>query len=150
MRLLKGMVMGLVVTGFMVLLSSASFADEGHHGKDKIKLLNDSAAALAKSNPDLAASLTKYANEEAAKKQEKGKEKKELEGAQEDQMKARRAEHMKLFKDSAAALEKSNPDLAKRMTKMADHMAKRMENKEGKEDKEEAGEKEENQMKDKK
>ena len=150
MRLLKGMVMGLAVTGFMVLLSSASFADEGHHGKDKIKLLNDSAAALMKSNPDLAASLTKYATEEAAEKEEKGKDKKELEGAQEEQMKARRAEHMKLFKDSAAALEKSNPDLAKHMSTMADHMAKRMAKKEEKEDKEEADEKEEHTMKDKK
>ncbi len=148
MRLFKGVVMGMVVTGFMVLLSSVSFAEEGH-GQEKIKLLNDSAAALQASNPALAASLTKYANDEAQEVKEKNEGKKELEGAKEEAMKAKRAENIKLLRDAAAALQVSHPEIAEHLTKMADRHAKRM-TKEGKEEKEEAGEAKENAVKDKK
>jgi len=148
MRLFKGVLMGVVVTGFMVLLSSVSYAKEGH-GQEKIKLLNDSAAALQVSNPWLAASLTKYANDEAQEVKEKNEGKKELEGAKEEEMKKHREEHIKLLRDAAAALQVSHPDLAQRLTKMADRHAK-MIKKEGKEDKEEAGESQENKIKDKK
>ncbi|MBF0479993.1 MAG: hypothetical protein HQL26_10965 [Candidatus Omnitrophica bacterium] len=163
MKLSRSLMMGLAAAGLVVLLSSVSFADEGM-GKDKVKLLNESALALQQSNPDLSAALTKYATEEAnevkdekGEKEEKGEkieekseknelktEIKELEGKAEQEKMTEREAHIKLLKDSAAALSKSNPELAERLTKMADKSAKWMEKKEGKKDKEEVGEKEEN------
>jgi hypothetical protein len=148
MKLFKGMLMGMVVAGVMILLSSVSFADKGHE-QEKIKLLNDSAAALQASNPILAASLTTYANDEANEAKEKAEGKKELEGAKEDAMKMHREDHIKLLRDAAVALQVSKPDLSASLTKMADRHAKMM-MKEGKEDKEEAGEKDENEGKEKK
>ncbi len=136
MKLLKGMILGLFVTGLTVFFSSASFAEEKNDAAF-IKLLKDSAAALQPSNPNFAANLTKFATEEENEKSEKEeknemKEKKEMEG-----MKGEREEHMKLLKDSAAALEQSHPDLAKELTKAADWRVKKMGKMEEKKEKEE-------------
>ncbi len=146
MKIVKGIVLGLFVIGINVFLSSLSFADKGPE-KEKIKLLNDSAAVLLQSNPKLSDGLTKFANEEAAEKEEH-EGKKELEGAKEEEMEKHHVDRIQLLKDSAAALQASHPEMAESLTKMADHMAKRMaEKKEGKEDTKEAEEKE---IKDKK
>ena len=142
MKLLRGVIAGLFVAGFVVLLSSVSFADGGKE-KDQVKALNDSAIALQQSNPTLSAALIKYANEEANEIKSEKNEKNELEGKAEQKNLAEREAHIKILKDSALALQKSNPELAQRLTKMAEHSSKWMEKKEGKEDKEEAGEKEE-------
>src|SRR5258708_619960 len=99
MRLLKGVLMGVVVTSCMVLLSSLSFAEKGHEQK-KIKLLNESAAALKASNPDLAAKLTEYANDEANELKDKKEGKKEMEGAKEDVVKMHQKEHIKLLREA--------------------------------------------------
>ena len=149
MKLSRSVAVGLFVAGFIVLLSSVSFADGGKE-KDQVKALNDSAIALQQSNPTLSAALTKFANEEANEIKSEKNEKNELEGKAEQAKIAEREAHIKLLKDSALALQKSNPELAQRLTKMADHSAKWMEKKEGKEDKEEAGEKEENEKGNKK
>ena len=122
MNVLKGVVMGLVVVGFC-MASAASFAADETNDKDKIKTLNEAAAALQSSSPTLAASLTKYANEEAKEETnettEKKGEKKELEGAEEADMKKSHIEHIKLLQDSATALATAHPDLAKSLTSMA-------------------------------
>ena len=146
MNVLKGIVMGLVVVGFCVL-SSASFATDEMNDKNKIQALTEAAAALQSSNPILAVELTKFVNEEAkeAANEMAGKkeEKKELEGANEADMKKHHIEHIKLLNDSAAALATAHPDLAKRLTAMAEHSEQRMkEKKEGKEDTKETEEKE--------
>ncbi len=143
MKLSRGVMVGLSVAGFVVLLSAVSFAD-GVKEKDKVKLLNDSAVALQQSNPSLSAALTKFADDEANEMKSEKTEKNELEGKAEQEKLGEREAHIKLLRDSALALQKSNPELAQRLTRMADHSAKRMEKKEGKKDKEEAGEKEEN------
>ncbi len=143
MKLSRAVVMGLVVSGSIVLLSSISFAAKDKE-KDQIKVLNDAAAALKESNPDLSADLTKYANEEAKEMGGKKGEKKELEGKKEEAMEKEHKGHIKLLRDSAAALEKSHPELAESLTQMADRSTKRMEKKEGKEDTKEM---EENEMK---
>ena len=58
-------------------------------------------------------------------------------------MHERREAHLKLLRDSAAALQSSHPGLAADLIKTADEKEKRMaEKKEGKEDTEEAEEKE--------
>ncbi len=146
MKLFKIVFMGLVAIATAALLSSISFA----HGdeKAKIKVLNDSAAALAQSNPELAARLTQFANEEANEKDEEMGEKEELEGAQEEAMEKHHMDHIKLLQDSAAALEKSQPELAKSLNEWADHSTKRMEEKE--EGKNDTDEMEKNEMKNQK
>ncbi len=145
MKALKSTMMGLAVGGAIVLLSSVSFANEAQD-QAKIKGLNDAAAALAQSNPGLAASLTKFANAEAAEKAEKNEGKKESEGVKEEGMEKEHAEHIKLLRDSATALKQSRPELALSLLQMADRSEKKM-MKEEKEEKEEAGEAQENKMK---
>jgi hypothetical protein len=94
----------------------------------KIKLLQDSAAALQKSNPDLAKGLSDYADKEAKKMQE---------------WKAKHDAKVKLLQDASTALQKSNPDLAKGLQEMCagkpkSEMQKMMQEKN---EKEEVGEK---------
>ena len=129
MKSLKAVVIGLAVIGSVVAISLVSFADEGHM-KEKIKTLNEAAAALKQSSPDLSAGLSKYAEEEAMEGQQK--------------------EHIKLLRDSAAALESSNPALADTLTKMADRHQKRMEMGEKKEEKQEIKAMEKTETKEKK
>jgi hypothetical protein len=63
MKLLRVLVIGLVVAGAAVFLSGLACAEEGctqgkkMHHEAKIKLLQDAATALQKSNPDLAKGL---------------------------------------------------------------------------------------------
>ena len=146
MKALKSVLFGLIVFGAVSLFTAKSFAHEGNE-KGKLKTLSEAAMDLQKSNPDLAAALTKFVNEEKAEKEDKGKEKEEQEGAKEEEMKPGRLEHIKLLRDSAAALKKSHPKLSERLTKMANHSEKRMKEKEGKKDKEVAGEKSEHDKK---
>lgn len=143
MKMLRNVVMGIAVFGVLMFLSGVSFADEGaktapEHHAAKVKLLQDSAAALAQSNPALSKGLTDYANAELKEKQEK----KEGEGKAEEQMEATRAAHIKLLRDAAAALQATHPDLAADLTKMADKHEKKMKDEE-KKDSKEAGEKKE-------
>lgn len=127
--------------GLSFLLAGVSFAEKEHH-EAFIKLMNDSAAALQAAHPDLATGLTAWSNEEANEKEEKG-EKKELEGKAEKEMQDRHEANLKLLRDSAVALQQSNPSLAAELTKTADQKAKRMlGKKEGKEDTKEVEEKE--------
>jgi hypothetical protein len=145
MKSLRIMMVGFVVTGAIVLLSSASFADEAQD-QAKIRMLNDAAVALVKSNPDLAQRLTKFALQEATEKVDKNEVKKEPEGIKEEGMKKERVEHIKLLRDSAATLKQSQPELALSLLQMADRSEKKMMNKEAeekneKEDKDTSGKK---------
>ena len=142
---LRSVVAGLLTFGFAVLPCGISFAKEGHHKEDAaafVKLLNDSASALQASNPALATGLAEWAKKETKEIQQKKsrKEKKELEGKNEEAMKVRREAHLKLLRDSAAALQQSHPDLAAKLSGKAEQKAKWLE-KEAKEDAKEAAEK---------
>jgi hypothetical protein len=138
------MTTGLVATGLILLFSSISFAIEGKD-QAQIKTLKAAAESLQKSNPGLAAGLTKFANQEAAEKDEKNEEKNETEGVKEEGMKKEHADHnIKLLRDSAAALNQSDPALAQNLLEMADRsekkmMSKGMEEKNEKEDKDTDG-----------
>jgi len=94
----------------------------------KIKLLQDSAAALQKSNPDLAKGLNDIADREAKAMQE---------------WKARYEAKVKLLKDAAVALQQSNPELAKGLEEMSEAKPKQETQKmmQEKNEKEEVGEK---------
>ena len=133
MRSLRNAFVVFLTVVFVGSFAGISFA----HGKDHeafVKLLNDSAMALQSSNPALAAELTKFSTEEANEKEENG-EKKELEGKEENEMHEHHEAHLKLLRDSAAALKASHPDLAADLTKKADRSEKKTkEHKEGKED----------------
>ncbi len=128
MKSFKMMMVGLTVTGVVVLLSSTSFSAEGKE-QAKVKLLNDAAVALVKLNPDLAQRLTKFALQEAVEKENKNEGKKEPEGAKEEGMHKGYAEHIKLLRDSATALKQSYPELALSLLQMADRSEKKMMNK---------------------
>ncbi len=140
MKTLKGLVLGICVMGFVVLMSSVSFA-EGKHHKIDLNLIRNAAAALQATQPTLSAGLTKYADDEAKEDLEKKGDKAEKEGVaeekQEKEMKGQQEATIKLFKDSAAALLSTHPDLAASLTKSAEWKEKRLnEKKEGKEDSE--------------
>ncbi|GEM_PF-2306206 len=92
--------------------SAVSFADE--HSKEEIQSLQDAAAALKISNPDLSDQLGKYADKEGG---EKGEAEEKEEGGENQE------KNMKLLQDSAKALEASNPQLAGTLTKYADKEA---------------------------
>ncbi len=110
MKFLRALLIGLAVFTMIAFLSGISFAEEGckegsiNH-EAKIKLLQDSAASLQKSNPDLAKGLSDYADKEAKEMQE---------------WKAQHEAKAKLLKDAAAALQQSNPDLAKGLQEMSE------------------------------
>jgi len=140
MKLSRSVVVGLLVAGFVVLLSAASFASGGKE-KYKVKLLKDSAVALQQSNPSLSAALTKFANEE---EKEIGKsDEKELEGKEEKLEENSAEANIKVVKDAAYALQESRPELSGALIKLANEEALELKG-EQKDDKEEAGEKEEN------
>ncbi len=124
--------------GVIASVCGMSFAENGKYeckvckenDESAIKVLQDSAAALEKSNPDLAKGLNDYANEKAkiAREWKKRKERHEA--------------RMKLLTDSAAALEKTNPDLAKPLKEMSERKHdKKMREMKKEENEEEMGEK---------
>lgn len=124
MRLFKNVLMGVAVITVMMVLTSISFAKEGLKKAEKFKMLMESAEALSKSNPELSAKLTQYVTEEKSEKVEKGK--KETGESKVEQMKRSRVQHIKLFREAAAALKTSHPKLAHRLTAKADHLEEHM------------------------
>ena len=165
----RSTIVGIVIMGATLCLSGVSLAEQGstaspEHHQAKIKLLQDAVAALQSSQPTLANALSAYATEEANEpahtnvpilgttsrdmvggttveyKEDRAKVGKEAEEAAEKHEEANHAAHLKLLRDSAAALLTSHPDLAARLTKSADRMVKHMKQ-HAKEDMNEAGEK---------
>ncbi len=130
MRSLKSLLIVVTVFGTVALLSGVSSAEMGSdagkaaHHQAQVKLLQDSAAALQTSKPELAKELSAWATEEMNEKEEvKGQEEKEEKA--EKKSDAERQAHLKLLRDSALALQLSRPDLAADLTKSADRKEKR-------------------------
>jgi len=122
-------VIGLAAVGASILLSTASFAQEtqatGKGSQEwtakheaKIKLLQDSAAALQQTNPELSKKLSDLASKEASEPKEKMEGNKEKISKDSAEWKAKHEERIKLFKDAAAALSTTHPDLAKGLEEM--------------------------------
>ena len=138
MKLVRNVVIGIAVLAVVISLSGISFAEEGHHKwkenmedeAAKVKLMEDSATALQKSNPDLAKGLSDWAADEAKEIQEW------------KEHKAKHEAKIKLLNDSVIALEKTNPDLAKGLKELAEKKqnSKKHEMMEEKNEKEEPGE----------
>ncbi|MDD5194686.1 MAG: hypothetical protein PHQ96_03295 [Candidatus Omnitrophica bacterium] len=121
MRHLRSIIVGIAVFTMGISLSGLAFAEMGHGASkegmccqgDKvsytahIKVLRDSATALAASNPDLAKGLNDLADKKAdqMKKWQEWKDKHDAK--------------MNLLKDSSAALKASNPALAQELEKMS-------------------------------
>ena len=122
MKLAGKVFFGLAVLGIIVFLSGVSFAQmapttekdspewKAKH-EAKIKLLEDSAAALQQTNPGLTKRLNDLVNEET-------NESKEKLAKDSPEWKARHVARIQLFKDAAAALQQSHPDLAKSLEDM--------------------------------
>lgn len=123
MRLARGVFFGLAVAGVIIFLSSAAFAQTAPatttdtaakqaKREARMKLLQDSAAALQQSNPGLSKQLSDLVTEETSqpKGQMEGKEKIAKDSPE---WKAKHDARMQLFKDASAALAQSRPDLAK-------------------------------------
>ena len=113
MKLARTVFISLVVVGMAALLASVSFAQETKAlDKDSaawkakheanMKILQDSAAALQQTNPDLAKQLSDLVNAEGSK-----------EKLTKEERQAKREARVKLYKDAAAALQSTHPDLAK-------------------------------------
>ncbi|MDE2028455.1 MAG: hypothetical protein KGK03_09985 [Candidatus Omnitrophica bacterium] len=142
MNYFKLLIIALMLSGSTVALSAVSYADDAND-QAKIKSLNEAASALQQLNPDLAAGLTKFADEEAAEVKGKEDEKKaEMKGAKEENEAAEKSErlaHIKLLRDSGSALKTVKPELALSLMEMADKGENKMMNREP----EEKGEKQE-------
>ena len=128
MKVARNVFFGLVVVGAMVFVSGVSFAEtvtsapvvtpaaatnevsaakQARHDA-RIKLLQDSAAALQVTNPDLAMKLTDVVN--GSTKEKTGASKLVKDSAE---WQAKRDARIQLYKDAATALQATNPDLAK-------------------------------------
>ena len=124
---------GLVMAVAVVLISGVSFAQtaapaatpaavandvaaakKAKH-EARIKLLQDSATALQATNPDLAMKLTDIVNGQSKEKVEGSKETVAKGSAE---WKAKHDARIQLYKDAAAALQATNPDLAKGLMDM--------------------------------
>jgi len=129
MKLARNVFLGLVTVGAVVFLSNVSFAEMAPGaGKDasawkarreaRMKVLQDSAAALQQTNPDLAKKLSDIVNGQANESKEKSEGGKEKIAKDSPEWKAKHEARMQLFKDAAAALQQSRPDLAKSLQEM--------------------------------
>ena len=117
MKLAGKVFFGLAVLGIIVFLSGVSFAQmapatekdspewKAKH-EAKIKLLEDSAAALQQTNPGLTKRLNDLVNEET-------NESKEKLAKDSPEWKAKHDARIQLFQQAASALQQSHPDLAK-------------------------------------
>lgn len=154
MKLARNVFFGLVMAGTIVFLSGVSFAQKAPAaGKDssagkakheaRIKLLQDSAAALQQTNPDLSKKLSDLANEGTNKSKEKMEGSKEKAAKDSAEWKAKHEARIKIYKDAAAALKQTHPDLAKSLEEMtvAKHKTGMQKANEEKNEKEEVGEK---------
>ncbi len=103
--------------GALCVLPATGFA-HGKMGKKNVKVISDSAAALATSNPDLSSRLKELASREGA-----AKEKSDA-ATDED-------EDVQTLKDAAQALKTKRPDLAKGLERCAKMEAKERSPKKG-------------------
>ncbi len=145
MRSLRKVLIVVTACGTVALLSGVSSAEMGagarkDHHQAQIKLLQDSAAALQTSNPELGTKLSAWAADEMNEKEDKGHE--EMEGKTEKKSNEDHQSRLKLLRDSAIALQTSHPDLATGLTNQANRMEKRMK-KDAREDSKERGERKE-------
>lgn len=153
MKVARNVFFGLVMVGMIVLLSSASFAQMAPAaGKDssawkakheaRMKLLQDSAVALQPTNPDLSKKLSDLVNEGTNKSNEKLEGSKVQVAKDSPVWKAKHEARIQLFKDAAAALQQTHPDLAKGLEEMTvvKHKTEMQKMTEEKNEKEEVGE----------
>ncbi|MCX5715156.1 MAG: hypothetical protein NT033_10275 [Candidatus Omnitrophica bacterium] len=154
MKLTRKVFFGLAVLGIIVFLSGVSFAENAPAAgidasarkakhEARIKVLQDSAVALQQTSPDLAKKLSDLVNEDANESKEKVEAGKEKIAKDSPEWKAKHDARVQLFKDAAAALQQTHPDLAKSLEEMtvAKHKTDMQKTAGEKNEKEEAGEK---------
>ena len=120
----------LLIILFLIPLSA--FYTPNAQAKDsddqtQIILLNDSAAALEDTNPDLSKRLTKFADEKEKLWENKNANKEELPEPITDKNIGKFKEQIKLLKQSAIAIKPTYPMIAKSLNKMAHDMNRKIE-----------------------
>lgn len=126
MNLKKIVVMCFVVGVFVFNLNLLQA--KGSEDQDQIILLNDSAAALEDSNPELSKNLTLFADEKEKQWEADNANKDPLPTPIIDKNIALLQEHINLLKASALAIAPNYPMIAKSLTKMAQDINRTIEN----------------------
>jgi hypothetical protein len=108
----------LVVIGGVVFLPVTSHA-KGDDDQAQIILLNDSAAALEDSDPQLSKSLTQFADEKEKEWESKNANKEVLPTPVTDKYIKQAEERIKLLKAAAHAIKPTYPLIAQSLFKMA-------------------------------
>ena len=116
----------LVIIGIIVFnpaLSQAKASDD----QDQIILLNDSAAALEDSNPELSKKLTQFADEREKEWEYKNANKEVLPTPVTDKYKRQCQQQIKLLKAAAIAIGPTYPLIAQSLKKMAKDINRKIE-----------------------
>ena len=124
----KKTLMVILLIGAIGFWPVVSQAKGGGDEQDRIILLNDSAAALEESNPQLSKSLTQFADEKEKEWEANKANKSESPIPVKDQNIPQLQERIKLLKAAAIAIEPAYPLIAKSLNKMAKEMNKVVEN----------------------
>lgn len=112
----------------IVLLNPLMSHAKGGDDQTRIILLNDSAAALEDSNPELSKDLTKLADEKEKEWEDKNANKDVLPTPVTDKYIKHVQEQIKLLKESAAAIKPTYPLIAQALIKMAKDINRTIEN----------------------
>ncbi len=102
----------MMITAFALALlvpASQGLADGHEHSKKSIKLLEDSAAALSSSNPDLSSRLKEYS----------ARESRERESSESEQGEKNESQDIRMLREAAEALKTTRPDLSKWLKRYA-------------------------------
>jgi len=114
-----------IVFGLITLMPQLSKAKGGDQ-QDQIILLNDSAAALEDSNPDLSKRLTQWADAEEKDWEAKNANKEELPAVITDKNKV--LDEVNILKKASLAIQSTYPLIAEGLDKMAKNLERTIEN----------------------
>lgn len=126
LSLVRSYKLAFVIIGAMVFLPVISQAKDGDD-QDQIILLNDSAAALEDSNPDISKSLTKFADEKEKIWEDKNANKDTPAAPLTDKSMAQIQKRIELLKSAAVLIEPTYPLIAKALKQMAKDMNRTIE-----------------------
>ncbi|MBF0504373.1 MAG: hypothetical protein HQL14_04640 [Candidatus Omnitrophica bacterium] len=115
---------GLLAIGAMVALVTTLSWAKGGDARGQIILLNDSAAALEESNPQMARDLAQFADEKEKALEDANVGKDEPQESEARDIQKLKTKRTKLLRDTAQILKPTYPEIAKGLMKMADESDK--------------------------
>ena len=117
----------LAVFWSVVLLGPAMAQNKAGNDQGQIILLNDSAAALEDSNPDISKRLTEFADEKEKEWEKKDPNADTLPVVLTDKIKAQIQDRIKLLRSASDLIETTYPLIAKALKNMANGMNRAIE-----------------------